>query len=258
MYQRITDEDPYQVPMRIYPAIHYTMGGLWVDYHLMSTIPGLFVVGEANFSDHGANRLGASALMQGLSDGYFIVPYTVGDYLANNKVASVSESHPEVRNAVACAQQTIQKLLAIKGKRTVDSYHRELGKIVWEYCGMSRTAAGLNTAIEQVRTLRDEYWENVNVPGSAADLNQSLEKAWRVADFFELAELMCIDARERNESCGGHFREEYQTAEGEAQRDDENFSYVAAWGYRGYGNYPELSKEPLEFEHVHPSQRSYK
>ncbi|HEY6987045.1 MAG TPA: fumarate reductase/succinate dehydrogenase flavoprotein subunit [Bryobacteraceae bacterium] len=258
MYQRITDEDPYQVPMRIYPAIHYTMGGLWVDYHLMSTIPGLFVVGEANFSDHGANRLGASALMQGLSDGYFIVPYTVGDYLANNKVASVSESHPEIRNAVACAQQTIQKLLAIKGKRTVDSYHRELGKIVWDYCGMSRTAAGLNTAIEQVRALRDEYWENVNVPGSAADLNQSLEKAWRVADFFELAELMCIDARERNESCGGHFREEYQTAEGEAQRDDDNFSYVAAWGYRGYGNYPELSKEPLEFEYVHPSQRSYK
>ncbi len=258
MYQRITDEDPYQSPMRIYPAIHYTMGGLWVDYHLMSTIPGLFVVGEANFSDHGANRLGASALMQGLSDGYFIVPYTVGDYLANSKVASVSESHPEIRNAVACAQQTIQKLLAIKGKRTVDSYHRELGKIVWEYCGMSRTAAGLNTAIEQVRTLRDEYWENVNVPGSAADLNQSLEKAWRVADFFELAELMCIDARERNESCGGHFREEYQTADGEAQRDDENFSYVAAWGYRGYGNYPELSKEPLEFEYVHPSQRSYK
>ena len=258
MYQRITDEDPYRVPMRMYPAIHYTMGGLWVDYHLMSTIPGLFVVGEANFSDHGANRLGASALMQGLSDGYFIVPYTIGDYLANNKVASVSESHPEVRNAVACAQQTIQKLLAIKGKRTVDSYHRELGKIVWDYCGMSRTAQGLDTAIEQIRALRDEYWESVNVPGSAADLNQSLEKANRVADFFELAELMCIDARERNESCGGHFREEYQTAEGEAQRDDESYSYVAAWGYRGYGNYPELSKEPLEFEYVHPSQRSYK
>jgi len=258
MYQRITDDDPYQVPMRIYPAIHYTMGGLWVDYHLMSTIPGLFVVGEANFSDHGANRLGASALMQGLSDGYFIVPYTVGDYLANNKVASVNESHPEVRNAVACAQQTIQKLLSIKGKRTVDSYHRELGKIVWDYCGMSRTADGLNTAIEQIRVLRDEYWENVNVPGSGADLNQSLEKAGRVADFFELAELMCIDARERNESCGGHFREEYQTPEGEAQRDDESYSYAAAWGYRGYGNYPELSKEPLEFEYVHPSQRSYK
>jgi len=258
MYQRITDDDPYKVPMRIYPAIHYTMGGLWVDYHLMSTIPGLFVVGEANFSDHGANRLGASALMQGLSDGYFIVPYTVGDYLASNKFTSVNESHPEVRNAVACAQQTIQKLLAIKGKRTVDSYHRELGKIVWDYCGMSRTAAGLNTAIEQIRALRDEYWENVNVPGSGADLNQSLEKAGRVADFFELAELMCIDARERNESCGGHFREEYQTPEGEAQRDDEKYSYAAAWGYRGYGNYPELVKEPLEFEHVHPSQRSYK
>jgi len=258
MYQRITDDDPYQVPMRIYPAIHYTMGGLWVDYHLMSTIPGLFVVGEANFSDHGANRLGASALMQGLSDGYFIVPYTVGDYLASNKFTSVNESHPEIRNAVACAQQTIQKLLSIKGKRTVDSYHRELGKIVWDYCGMSRTAVGLNTAIEQIRALRDEYWENVNVPGSAADLNQSLEKAGRVADFFELAELMCIDARERNESCGGHFREEYQTPEGEAQRDDENYAYAAAWGYRGYGNYPELVKEPLSFEYVHPSQRSYK
>ncbi|HEY3938209.1 MAG TPA: fumarate reductase/succinate dehydrogenase flavoprotein subunit [Bryobacteraceae bacterium] len=258
MYQRITDEDPYQAPMRIYPAIHYTMGGLWVDYHLMSTIPGLFVAGEANFSDHGANRLGASALMQGLSDGYFIVPYTVGDYLANHKFATVSESHPEVRNAVACVQQTVQKLLAIRGKRTVDSYHRELGKIVWDYCGMSRTAAGLDTAIEQIRELRDEYWRNVNVPGSGDDLNQSLEKAGRVADFFELAELMCIDARERNESCGGHFREEYQTPEGEAKRDDEQFSYVAAWGYRGYGNYPELSKEPLEFDYVHPSQRSYK
>jgi succinate dehydrogenase / fumarate reductase flavoprotein subunit len=258
MYQRITDEDPYQVPMRIYPAIHYTMGGLWVDYHLMSTVPGLFVAGEANFSDHGANRLGASALMQGLSDGYFIIPYTVGDYLATHKLAAVSESHPEVRSAVACVQQTIQKLLGIRGKRTVDSYHRELGKIVWDYCGMSRTASGLDTAIEQIRELRDEYWRNVNVPGSGDDLNQSLEKAGRVADFFELAELMCIDARERNESCGGHFREEYQTPEGEAKRDDEQFSYVAAWGYRGYGNYPELSKEPLEFDYVHPSQRSYK
>jgi succinate dehydrogenase / fumarate reductase flavoprotein subunit len=258
MYQRITDEDPYQVPMRIYPAIHYTMGGLWVDYHLMSTIPGLFVVGEANFSDHGANRLGASALMQGLSDGYFIVPYTVGDYLAHSKAAPVSESDPEVRNAIACVQQTIHKLLSINGKRTVDSFHRELGKIVWEYCGMSRTAQGLEHAIEQIRELREEYWENVKVPGSADDLNQSLEKAGRVGDFFELAELMCIDARERNESCGGHFREEYQTADGEAQRDDENYSYVAAWGYRGYGNYPELYKESLEFEYVHPAKRSYK
>ncbi len=258
MYQRITDEDPYKVPMRIYPAIHYTMGGLWVDYHLMSTIPGLFVIGEANFSDHGANRLGASALMQGLSDGYFIVPYTVGDYLANNKTESVSESHPEVRNAVACVQQTVQKLLNIQGKRTVDSFHRQLGKIVWDYCGMSRNASGLETAIEQIRELRDEYWQNVRVPGSADDLNQSLEKAGRVADFFELAELMCVDALERNESCGGHFREEYQTADGEAKRDDENYSYVAAWGYRGYGNPEELSKEPLEFDYVHPSQRSYK
>jgi succinate dehydrogenase flavoprotein subunit len=258
MYQRITDEDPYQLPMRIYPAIHYTMGGLWVDYHLMSTIPGLFVIGEANFSDHGANRLGASALMQGLSDGYFIVPYTIGDYVANNKLDSVGESHPEVRNAVACVQQTIQKLLSINGKRTVDSFHRELGKIVWDYCGMSRNASGLQTAIDQIRVLRDEYWRNVTVPGSAEDLNQSLEKAGRVADFFELAELMCIDALERNESCGGHFREEYQTADGEAQRDDEHFSYVAAWGYRGYGNRPDLVKEPLEFHYVHPSQRSYK
>ena len=258
MYQRITDEDPYQVPMRIYPAIHYTMGGLWVDYQLMSTIPGMFVVGEANFSDHGANRLGASALMQGLSDGYFVVPYTVGDYLANSKPGPVSESDPEVRNAVACVQQTIHKLLSIKGKRTVDSFHRELGRIVWEYCGMSRNAAGLEHAIEQIRELRDEFWVNVNVPGSAEDLNQSLEKAGRVGDFFELAELMCIDARERNESAGGHFREEYQTPDGEAQRDDENYSYVAAWGYRGYGNYPELFKEPLDFEYVHLAKRSYK
>jgi succinate dehydrogenase / fumarate reductase flavoprotein subunit len=258
MYQRITDEDPYQVPMRIYPAIHYTMGGLWVDYDLMSTIPGLFVIGEANFSDHGANRLGASALMQGLSDGYFIVPYTVGNYLANNKPMPVSDTDPEVRNAVACVQQTIQKLLSINGKRTVDSFHRELGKIVWEYCGMSRNAQGLEHAIQQIRELRDEYWQDVKVPGSAEDLNQSLEKAGRVADFFELAELMCIDARERNESAGGHFREEYQTPDGEAQRDDENYSYVAAWGYRGYGNYPELHKELLDFEYVHPAKRSYK
>jgi succinate dehydrogenase / fumarate reductase flavoprotein subunit len=258
MYQRITDEDPYKVPMRIYPAIHYTMGGLWVDYHLQSTIPGLFVLGEANFSDHGANRLGASALMQGLSDGYFVIPYTIGNYLATNKLTKVDESNAEVRNAVACVDETIQKLLAIKGKRTVDSFHRELGKIMWEYCGMSRTAEGLGHAIGQIRELRDEYWENVTVPGTGADLNQSLEKAGRVADFLELGELMCIDALERNESCGGHFREEYQTPDGEAKRDDDHFSYVAAWGYRGPGNHPELTKEPLEFEYVHPSQRSYK
>jgi succinate dehydrogenase / fumarate reductase flavoprotein subunit len=258
MYQRITDENPYKVPMRIYPAIHYTMGGLWVDYHLQSTIPGMFVLGEANFSDHGANRLGASALMQGLSDGYFVIPYTVGHYLATNKLEKVDESNAEVRNAVACVEQTIQKLLSIKGRRTVDSFHRQLGKIVWDYCGMSRTAEGLQHAIGEIRQLRDEYWENVNVPGSSADLNQSLEKANRVADFLELGELMCIDALERNESCGGHFREEFQTPDGEAKRDDEHYSYVAAWGYRGYSNEPELHKEPLTFEYVHPSQRSYK
>ena len=258
MYQRITDEDPYKVPMRIYPAIHYTMGGLWVDYNLQSTIPGLFVIGEANFSDHGANRLGASALMQGLSDGYFVIPYTVGNYLASNKLTKADATHPEAQSAVANVQQEINKLLSIKGKRTVDSFHRELGKIMWDECGMSRTAAGLKKAIGQIRTLHEEYWQNVNVPGSGDDLNQSLEKAGRVADFFELGELMCIDALERNESCGGHFREEYQTPEGEAQRDDEHYSYVAAWGYGGRGNEPLLNKEPLEFEYVHPSQRSYK
>jgi succinate dehydrogenase / fumarate reductase, flavoprotein subunit len=258
MYERITDENPYKVPMRIYPAIHYTMGGLWVDYHLQSTIPGLFVLGEANFSDHGANRLGASALMQGLSDGYFIIPYTIGNYLASAKLGKVDGSNPEVRNAVACVEQTVAKLLSIKGKRTVDSFHRELGKIMWEYCGMSRNAAGLEKAIGEIRELRDEYWQNVTVPGSGNDLNQSLEKAGRVADFLELGELMCIDALHRNESCGGHFREEYQTADGEAKRDDDHFSYVAAWGYRGPGNPPDLVKEPLDFEYVHPSQRSYK
>ncbi len=258
MYQRITDENPYKTPMRIYPAIHYTMGGLWVDYELQSTIPGLFVLGEANFSDHGANRLGASALMQGLSDGYFVIPYTVGNYLATNKFAKVEESQPEVKQAVAAVQQKIDKLLSIKGKRTVDSFHRELGKIVWDYCGMARTSGGLETAIGKIRALREEYWKDVTVPGSGDDLNESLEKAGRVADYFELAELMCIDARDRNESCGGHFREEYQTPDGEAQRDDEHFSYVAAWGYNGPDAPPELTREPLEFNYVHPSQRSYK
>ncbi|MEO6911653.1 MAG: fumarate reductase/succinate dehydrogenase flavoprotein subunit [Edaphobacter sp.] len=258
MYQRITDEDPYKVPMRIYPAIHYTMGGLWVDYQLQSTIPGLFVLGEANFSDHGANRLGASAMMQGLSDGYFVIPYTVGNYLATNKFAKIDESHSEVQGAIASVRQTVDKLLSIRGKRTVDSFHRELGKILWEYCGMARTAEGLETGIGKIRALREEFWQNVTVPGSGDDLNQSLEKAGRVADFFELAELMCTDARERNESCGGHFREEYQTPEGEAQRDDEHYSYVSAWGYRGLDQAPELNREPLEFHYVHPSQRSYK
>jgi succinate dehydrogenase / fumarate reductase, flavoprotein subunit len=258
MYERITDENPYKVPMRIYPAIHYAMGGLWVDYQLMSTIPGLFVMGEANFSDHGANRLGASALMQGLSDGYFIIPYTISNYLAGMKFDKVDESHGEVRAAVENVTGIAKRLLSNKGKRTVDSFHRELGKILWDHCGMGRTAKGLEQAIGLVRELREEYWKNVLVPGSADDLNQSLEKAGRVADFFELGELLCIDALHRNESCGGHFRDEYQTPEGEALRNDQEFSYAAAWEYAGPNQPPKLNKEPLEFEYVHPSQRSYK
>jgi succinate dehydrogenase / fumarate reductase flavoprotein subunit len=258
MYERITDENPYKVPMRIYPAIHYTMGGLWVDYHLQSTIPGLFVVGEANFSDHGANRLGASALMQGLSDGYFVIPYTLGNYLASNKLEKVEASHPEFRAVQEQVNQKNRRLLDAKGTRTVDSFHRELGKIMWDHCGMSRTAEGLQQAIGQIRTLREQYWRDVRVLGTEKEINQSLEKAGRVADFFELGELMCIDALHRNESCGGHFREEFQTAEGEAQRDDENYSYVAAWQYAGPDSQPLLNKEPLAFEYVHPSQRSYK
>ena len=258
MYNRITGEDPYRVPMRIYPAIHYTMGGLWVDYNLMSTIPGLFVLGEANFSDHGANRLGASALMQGLSDGYFVLPYTIGDYLANSKLEKVNASRPEVLEAEHNVKTITDRLLGIKGTRTTASFHRELGKIVWDYCGMSRTAGGLEHAIGKIRDLREEFWHNLNVPGSGEDLNQQLEGAGRVADFMELAELMCIDALDRNESCGGHFREEYQTEDGEALRDDAHYSYVAAWGWNGLGSPPSLVKEELEFEYVHPSQRSYK
>jgi succinate dehydrogenase / fumarate reductase, flavoprotein subunit len=258
MYERITGENPYETPMRIYPAIHYTMGGLWVDYQLMSTIPGLFVLGEANFSDHGANRLGASALMQGLSDGYFVIPYTLGNYLASGKLAKVDLSAPEFGQVTAEVQDGVKRLLSIKGNRTVTSFHRELGKIVWDYCGMARNAEGLRRAIGEVRALREEFWANVNVPGSGNDLNQQLENAGRVADFFELGELMCLDALERNESCGGHFREEFQTEEGEALRDDEHYQYVAAWEYKGPGTPPELHKEPLEFEYVHPAQRSYK
>ena len=258
MYERITGEDPYKTPMRIYPAIHYTMGGLWVDYQLMSTIPGLFVLGEANFSDHGANRLGASALMQGLSDGYFVIPYTLGNYLASNKLEKIDASAPEFTLAVADVEDKIKRLLSIKGKRTVASFHRELGKIIWDYCGMSRNADGLRTAIGKVRALREEFWQNLNVPGSEGDLNQQLEGAGRVADFFELGELMCLDALERNESCGGHFREEFQTEDGEALRDDEHYQYVAAWEYAGPDVAPVLNKEPLEFEYVHPAQRSYK
>ena len=258
MYERITGEDPYRVPMRIYPAIHYTMGGLWVDYQLMTTIPGLFALGEANFSDHGANRLGASALMQGLSDGYFIAPYTIGNYLASNKLEKVTTDHPEFAKVNAEVSGTIKKMLAIGGKRTTASFHKELGKIVWDECGMSRSAAGLQSAIDRIRALRAEFWANVKISGEPDDLNPSIEAAGRVADYFELAELMCIDALDRNESCGGHFREEYQTPENEALRDDEQYSYVAAWGYGGAGQQPGLVKEPLNFDRVHPSQRSYK
>ena len=258
MYERITDENPYEVPMRIYPAVHYTMGGLWVDYNLMTTLPGLHVLGEANFSDHGANRLGASALMQGLADGYFIIPYTIGDYLANAKLEKVTTDRPEFEAAKAGVTNLTKRLLGVNGKRTVDSFHRELGSLLWEDCGMARNAEGLKRALGRIPELRDEFWQNVNVPGSDVQLNQALEKAGRVADFLEFAELMCTDALHREESCGGHFREEHQTADGEAQRDDAHFAYVAAWEFCGVGNPPKLSKEPLTFENVPLSQRSYK
>lgn len=258
IYERITGENPYKVPMRIFPAVHYTMGGLWVDYHLMSTIPGLFVLGEANFSDHGANRLGASALMQGLADGYFVAPYTITNYLAETKLEKVSADHAEAKAALENANSITNRLLNIKGKKTVTQFHRELGKVMWDYCGMARNKEGLEFAINKIREIKEEFWQNVTVPGSGNDLNQQLENAGRVADFIELGELMCIDALNRNESCGGHFREEYQTPEGEAQRDDENYSYVAAWEYKGAKEAPALNKEPLSFEYVKPAQRSYK
>jgi succinate dehydrogenase / fumarate reductase flavoprotein subunit len=258
MYLEITGENGYEAPMRIYPAVHYTMGGLWVDYNLMSTIPGLFVMGEANFSDHGANRLGASALMQGLADGYFILPYTLANYLAQAKLDKLNVSHTAFRDTHAEVNERVSRLLNIKGKRTVDSFHRELGDIMWEYCGMGRNEAGLKKALALIPQLRAEFWENVNVPGENQELNQSLEKAGRVADFLELGELVCLDALHRRESCGGHFREEYQTPEGEALRDDENFAYVAAWQYSGDQQAPILNKEMLDFEYVHLSQRSYK
>jgi len=258
MYERITDEDPYRVPMRIYPATHYTMGGLWVDYNLMSTIPGLHVLGEANFSDHGANRLGASALMQGLADGYFIIPYTMGHYLATTKQEKVSEAHPEVQEAMAGVERRTRKFLATRGKRTVSSFHRELGRILWEHCGMARNKKGLEAAIQKIGALREEFWQNVSVPGEATELNQSLEHAGRVADFLELGELMCLDALEREESCGGHFREEYQTEEGEALRNDEKFCHVAVWEYAGLNEKPARHQEPLHFEYVHLTTRSYK
>ncbi len=258
MYEKITGDDPYTTPMRIYPAVHYTMGGLWVDYRLMSNLPGLFVLGEANFSDHGANRLGASALMQGLADGYFVLPATIGDYLAGLPKGRPGTDSPAFVAAEADVRGRIERLLAARGKRTVDSFHRELGQLLWTHCGMARNASGLRTALDRIPALREEYWSDVRVLGGGEQLNQSLEKAGRVGDFFELAELICRDALHREESCGGHFREEYQTPEGEAQRDDERFAYVAAWEWTGAGNEPGLHRESLEFEYVKPSQRSYK
>jgi succinate dehydrogenase / fumarate reductase flavoprotein subunit len=259
MYHHITDENPYKVPMRIFPAVHYTMGGLWVDYNLQSTIPGLFVLGEANFSDHGANRLGASALMQGLADGYFVIPYTIGGYLAGTSYdARPSTDAPEFKEAEDAAAARIEKLLAVDGKRTAVSFHRELGKIMWDNCGMGRSAKGLKEGIDKIKTLREQYWKDVKVVGGADEFNQGLERAGRVADYMEFAELMCRDALEREESCGGHFREEHQTEENEARRDDEKFAHVAAWEFKGDGAEPVRHKEELNFEYVKLTQRSYK
>jgi succinate dehydrogenase flavoprotein subunit len=258
MYERITDENPYESPMRIYPAVHYTMGGLWVDYNLMSNVPGLHVIGEANFSDHGANRLGASALMQGLADGYFIVPITIGDYLASHRPDTLGAEHPEVRATMKAVNDRVTRLMSIHGERSATSFHRELGKIMWEYCGMARNAEGLRKALALIPALREEFWSDLLVPGTGEELNQELERAGRVADFLELAELMCIDALHREESCGGHFRMEHQTRDGEALRHDEKFAYVAAWEYAGDHAAPVLHKEPLVFENVALATRSYK
>ncbi|MBT3236517.1 MAG: fumarate reductase/succinate dehydrogenase flavoprotein subunit [Bdellovibrionales bacterium] len=258
MYERITDEDPYQVPMRIYPAIHYTMGGLWVDYNLMSTVEGLFILGEANFSDHGANRLGASALMQGLADGYFVIPYTLGNYFASNKFEAITTDDEAFVEAEKISNQLTDKLLAIKGKLTVDHFHKRLGEVMWEYVGMARNEAGLKKALKEIPKIREEFWQNVRIPGSGEELNIELEKACRVADFLELGELMARDALERVESCGGHFRDESQTDENEALRDDKKFAHVAAWEYKGEGKKPTKHLEELKFEYVPLSQRSYK
>lgn len=258
MYERITAENPYEVPMRIYPAVHYTMGGLWVDYDLQTTVPGLFAIGEANFSDHGANRLGASALMQGLGDGYFVLPSTINDYLARHPhQEAVDDSHPEAAAAIRETRDCLAKLLAADGDRTPDSFHREIGELMWEYCGMSRTEEGLRKALDRIPHIREEFWKRIKVPGSGEEFNQSLEKANRIVDYLELAELMCLDALHRAESCGGHFREESQTPDGEAARRDEEFGYAAAWQYQGTGAAPVLHKEDLVFEYVHPTQRSY-
>ena len=258
MYEKITGENAYKVPMRIYPAVHYTMGGTWVDYNLMSTIPGLFVIGEANFSDHGANRLGASALMQGLADGYFVLPYTIGNYFVSEKQPKPKLDHAEFKKALDDVQARTKRLLSINGKRTVNSFHKELGKIMWDKCGMARDEKGLKEALQLIPALREEFWKNVNVTGENGELNQTLEHAGRVADFLEFGELLCYDALQRRESCGGHFRSEFQTEDGEAKRDDENFAYVAAWEFAGDGKPPILNKEPLVYEEVHLSTRSYK
>lgn len=258
MYENITGENAYEVPMRIYPAVHYTMGGLWVDYNLMSNIPGLHVLGEANFSDHGANRLGASALMQGLADGYFVIPYTLGAYLSTQFGKKVDANDPAFAHTVQEVKERTQKLLSIQGQRSVDSFHRELGKIMWDECGMARSREGLTKAIERIPELRAEFWKNVRVLGKGEELNQSLEKAGRVADFLEFGELMCRDALKREESCGGHFRVEYQTPEGEALRNDEEFSFVSCWKFEGEGREPSLIKEPLQYEFIKPATRSYK
>jgi succinate dehydrogenase / fumarate reductase flavoprotein subunit len=258
MYKKITDEDAYTVPMRIYPAIHYAMGGLWVDYNLMSNVPGLHVLGEANFSDHGANRLGASALMQGLADGYFVIPYTIGHYLAGSTLPKVTTDHEAFKEAADGVQKRITRLLEVRGTKGIREIHRALGRLLWDHVGMARNDAGLQHALQEIPKLREDFWHNVSVPGTPDNLNQSLEYAGRVADYLEFAELLALDARHRRESCGGHFREESQTPEGEALRDDANFMYVAAWEFTGVGTKPELHKEPLEFEEVHPTQRSYK
>jgi succinate dehydrogenase / fumarate reductase flavoprotein subunit len=258
MYRKITDEDPYAEPMRMYPAIHYTKGGLWVDYNLMSNLPGLHVLGEANFSDHGANRLGASALMQGLADGYFVIPYTLAHYIASTTLPAITTEHDAFSEAAASVQDRITRILHVRGKRTPRELHRELGRLLWDDVGMSRNEAGLKRALARIPQLRDEFWQNVSVPGFPDNLNKNLEYAGRVADYLEFAELLAQDALERTESCGGHFREESQTPEGEAQRDDARFSYVAAWEFTGVGHRPTLHKEPLGFEYVKPSQRSYK
>jgi len=259
MYEKITDDNPYETPMMIYPAVHYMMGGIWVDYNLMTTIPGCYALGEANFSDHGANRLGASALMQGLADGYFVLPYTIGDYLSNDiRTGTIPTDSKEFDEAEKNAKERIDKLINNNGTKSVDYFHKKLGKIMWNKCGMSRNEKGLKEAITEIQALRKEFWQNVKVSGSANEFNQELEKAGRVADFMELGELICKDALERKESCGGHFREEYQTAEGEAQRDDKKFAYVAAWEYQGEPSKAKLHKEDLKFENIELKQRSYK